>query len=64
MTAGLLIAGVLIFAMTVAGVWLMQRTQRQNPLPAPSGERPTRPRSKRLETAFLMPRSSILIDKP
>ncbi len=63
MTAGLLIAGVVIFAMTVAGVWLMQHAEAE-PAARASGRAPDPTEEQEARDSVSTPRSSILIDKP
>ena len=63
MTAGLLIAGVVIFAMTVAGVWLMQHAEVE-PAARAIGRAPDPTEEQEARDSLSTPRSSILIDKP
>ena len=62
MTAGLLIAGVVIFAMTVAGVWLMQHAAAE-PAARAVGRAPDPAEEQEARESLSTPRSSILIDR-
>jgi hypothetical protein len=62
MTAGLLIAGVIIFAMAVAGVWLMQYAEAE-PAARAIGRAPDPAEEQEAQESVSSPRSSILIDR-
>ena len=62
MTAGLLIAGVIIFAMVVAGVWLMQYAEAE-PAARAVGRAPDPAEEQEARESLSTPRSSILVDR-
>jgi hypothetical protein len=62
MTAGLLIAGVIIFAMAVAGVWLMQYAEAE-PAARATGRAPDPAEEQEAQESASSPRSSILVDR-
>jgi hypothetical protein len=62
MTAGLLIAGVIIFAMVVAGVWLMQYAEAE-PAARAVGRAPDPAEEHEARESLTTPRSSILVDR-
>jgi len=61
MTAFLLVAGVVVFAMVVAGVWLMQHAEAE-PAARAVGRAPD-PAEEREAREPSAPRSSILVDR-
>jgi hypothetical protein len=63
MTAGLLIAGMIIFAMVVAGVWLMQYAEAE-PAARAVGRAPDPVEEQEAAESLSTPRSSILVDRP
>ena len=63
MTVGLLIAGVLFFAMVVAGVWLMQYAEAE-PAARAVGRAPDPAEEDEARESLSTPRSSILVDRP
>ena len=63
MTAGLLIAGIIIFAMVVAGVWLMQYAEAE-PAARAIGRAPDPAEEQEARESLSTPRSSILVDRP
>jgi hypothetical protein len=63
MTAGLLIAGVVIFAMVVAGVWLMQYAEAE-PAARAAGRAPDPAEEQEALESLSTPRSSILVERP
>ena len=62
MTAGLLIAGVIFFAMVVAGVWLMQNAEAE-PAARAVGRAPDPAEEHEARESLSTPRSSILVDR-
>lgn len=62
MTAGLLIAGVIIFAMAVAGVWLMHHAEAE-PAARAIGRAPDPAEEQEARDSVSTPRSSILVDR-
>jgi hypothetical protein len=62
MTALLLIAGVLLFAMAVAGVWLMQRAEAE-PAARAVGRAPDPAEEEQARQTLSTRRSSILQDR-
>jgi hypothetical protein len=62
MTAGLLIAGVIIFAMVVAGVWLMQYAEAE-PAARAVGRAPDPAEEQEARESLSTPRSSILVER-
>src|SRR5215208_4121304 len=62
MTAGLLIAGVIIFAMVVAGVWLMQYAEAE-PAARAVGRAPDAAEEQEARESLSTPRSSILVER-
>ena len=62
MTAGLLIAGVVVFAMVVAGVWLMLHAEAE-PAARASGQAPDPVEEQEARETLSSPRSSILADR-
>ena len=62
MTAGLLIAGVIVFAMVVAGVWLMQHAQAE-PAARAVGRAPDPAEEQEARDSLSSPRASILVDR-
>ena len=62
MTAGLLIAGVIIFAMVVAGVWLMQYAEAE-PAARASGRAPDPAEEQEARESASTPRSSVLVER-
>jgi hypothetical protein len=63
MTVGLLIAGVVLFAMVVAGVWLMQYAEAE-PAARAVGRAPDPAEEEEAKESASRPRSSILVDRP
>jgi hypothetical protein len=63
MTMGLLIAGVVLFAMVVAGVWLMQSAEAE-PAARAVGRAPDTAEEEEARESASQPRSSILVDRP
>jgi hypothetical protein len=63
MTAGLLIAGVIIFAMAVAGVWLMHHAEAV-PAARAVGRAPDPAEEQEARDSVSTPRPSILVDPP
>jgi hypothetical protein len=63
MTVGLLIAGVILFAMVVAGVWLMQYAEAE-PAARAVGRAPDPAEEEEAKESASQPRSSILVDRP
>ena len=63
MTAGLLIAGVILFAMVVAGVWLMQHAEAE-PAARAVGRAPEPAEEQEARESVSTPRSSILVERP
>lgn len=62
MTAGLLIAGVIIFAMAAAGVWLMHHAEAE-PAARAIGRAPDPAEEQEARDSVSTPRSSILVDR-
>lgn len=62
MTVGLLIAGVILFAMVVAGVWLMQYAEAE-PAARAVGRAPDPAEEDEARESLATPRSSILVDR-
>jgi hypothetical protein len=62
MTAGLLLAGVIIFAMAVAGVWLMQYAEAE-PAARAIGRAPDPAEEQEARDSVSTPRSSILAER-
>ena len=62
MTAGLLIAGVIVFAMVVAGVWLMMHAEAE-PAARASGRAPDPAEEQEARDSLSSPRASILVDR-
>ena len=62
MTAGLLIAGVIIFAIAVAGVWLMHYAEAE-PAARAIGRAPDPAEEQEARDSLSTPRSSILVDR-
>ena len=62
MTAGLLIAGVVVFAMVVAGVWLMMHAEAE-PAARAVGRAPDPAEEEEARETLSSPRSSILVDR-
>jgi len=62
MTAGLLIAGVILFAMVVAGVWLMQYAAAE-PAARAAGRAPDPVEEHEAQESLSTPRASILVDR-
>jgi hypothetical protein len=62
MTAGLLIAGVIIFALAVAGVWLMQYAEAE-PAARAIGRAPDPAEEQEARDSVSTPRSSILVER-
>jgi hypothetical protein len=62
MTAFLLVAGLVFFAMVVAGVWLMQHAEAE-PAARAVGRAPD-PEEEREARETSVPRSSFLADQP
>jgi hypothetical protein len=62
MTALLLIAGVLIFALAVAGVWLMQHAEAE-PAARAVGRAPDPAEEEEARQTLSTPRSSVLQDR-
>jgi hypothetical protein len=63
MTAGLLVAGVIMFAMVVAGVWLMQYAEAE-PAARGVGRAPDPAEEQEARESASTPRSSILVERP
>jgi hypothetical protein len=63
MAVGLLIAGVIFFAMVVAGVWLMQYAEAE-PAARAVGRAPDPAEEDEARDSVSTPRSSILVDRP
>jgi hypothetical protein len=63
MTVGLFIAGVILFAMVVAGVWLMQYAEAE-PAARAVGRAPDPAEEEEARESASQPRSSILVDRP
>ena len=61
MTAFLFVAGVVVFAMVVAGVWLMQHAEAE-PAARAVGRAPD-PEEEREARELSVPRSSFLVDR-
>jgi hypothetical protein len=59
MTVGLFIAGVILFAMVVAGVWLMQYAEAE-PAARAVGRAPDLAEEQEARESVFQPRSSIL----
>jgi len=62
MTVGLFIAGVILFAMVVAGVWLMQYAEAE-PAARAVGRAPDPAEEQEARESVSRPRSSILRDR-
>ena len=62
MTVGLFIAGVILFAMVVAGVWLMQYAEAE-PAARAVGRAPDPAEEQEAKESVSKPRSSILRDR-
>lgn len=62
MTAGLLVAGVIIFAMAVAGAWLMQYAEAE-PAARGVGRAPDPAEEQEARESLARPRSSFLRDR-
>ena len=62
MTAGLLVAGAIIFAMVVAGVWLMQYAEAE-PAARGVGRAPDPEEEQEARESLARPRSNILPDR-
>jgi hypothetical protein len=62
MTAGLLAAGVVVFAMVVAGVWLMLHAEAE-PAARATGRAPDPVEEQEARESLSSPRSSILVDR-
>jgi hypothetical protein len=62
MTAGLLIAGVIIFAMAAAGVWLMQYAEAE-PAARGVGRAPDPEEEQEARESLAQPQSSFLRDR-
>jgi hypothetical protein len=62
MTVGLLVAGVIIFAMTVAGVWLMQYAEAE-PAARGVGRAPDPEEEQEARESLAQPRSGFLRDR-
>jgi hypothetical protein len=62
LTAGLLIGGVIIFAMAVAGVWLMQYAEAE-PAARGVGRAPDPQEEQEARENLAQPRSSFLRDR-
>lgn len=62
MTVGLLIAGVVLFAMVVGGVWLMQYAEAE-PAARAVGRAPDPDEEQEARESLSTPRSSILVDR-
>ena len=62
MTAGLLVAGAVVFAMVVAGVWLMMHAEAE-PAARASGRAPDPVEEQEARETLSRPRSSILVDR-
>jgi len=62
LTAGLLIAGVIIFAMAVAGVWLMQYAEAE-PAARGVGRAPDPEEEQEARESLTQPQSSFLRDR-
>ena len=62
MTVGLLIAGAILFAMVVAGVWLMQYAEAE-PAARAVGRAPDPAEEEEARESAAQPRSSILVDR-
>jgi hypothetical protein len=62
LTAGLLIAGVIIFAMAVAGVWLMQYAEAE-PAARGVGRAPDPEEEQEARESLAQSRSSLLRDR-
>jgi len=62
MTAGLLVAGVIIFAMVVAGVWLMQYAEAE-PAARAVGRAPDAAEEQEARESLSTSRSSILVER-
>jgi hypothetical protein len=63
MTVGLLIAGVILFSMVVAGVWLMQYAEAE-PAARAVGRAPDPAEEEEAKEGASQPRSSILVNCP
>jgi hypothetical protein len=62
MTVGLFIAGVILFAMVVAGLWLMQYAQAE-PAARAVGRAPDPAEEQEARESVYQPRSSFLRDR-
>ena len=62
MTAFLLVAGVVLFAMVVAGIWLMHYAEAE-PAARAVGRAPDPEEEREAQESFV-PRSSFLVDRP
>lgn len=62
MTAGLLVAGIIIFAMAVAGVWLMHHAEAE-PAARAIGRAPDPAEEQEAQERASTPRSSILVER-
>jgi hypothetical protein len=62
MTAGLLIAGVVVLAMVTAGIWLMEHAEAE-PAARATGRAPDTVEEKEAEESRNKSRSSILVDR-
>jgi hypothetical protein len=62
MTAFLLVAGVVVFVMVVAGIWLMHHAEAE-PAARAVGRAPD-PEEEREARESFVPRSSFLVDRP
>ena len=63
MTALLLVAGVIVFAMVVAGVWLMQYAEAE-PAARAIGRAPDPAEEQEARESVSAPRSTLLVDRP
>ncbi|HVD55829.1 MAG TPA: hypothetical protein VNC17_03230 [Thermoleophilaceae bacterium] len=62
MTAFLLVAGVVVFVMVVAGIWLMHHAAAE-PAARAVGRAPDPEEEREAQESFV-PRSSFLVDRP
>ncbi len=63
MSAGLFVAGLIIFALAVAGVWLMQYAEAE-PAARAVGRAPDPAEEQEARASLDAPRSSILVERP
>lgn len=63
MTAGLLVAGIVVFAMVVAGIWLMEHAAAE-PAARAVGRAPDPGEEQEARDSHAALRPSVLVDRP